>query len=124
MTDLTAVWVLKSSRPQPPQSLANCGDDVDLTASISDAAGPTAAWSPDNSGTDTCATGVDLFAYQLDDSVTPLLLSTSATELAGTLASGGDRTDSHSLFMPCTGSSGDADETVSMVLEYVATLAP
>ncbi|MGI9577888.1 MAG: NHL repeat-containing protein, partial [Microthrixaceae bacterium] len=35
----------------------NCGDDVDLTAAISDAAGTTAAWSPDNGGTDTCAVG-------------------------------------------------------------------
>lgn len=106
-------------------TLNNCGDDVDLTAAISDAAGATAAWSPDNGGTDTCAAGTDLFAYQLDDGTTsPVLLDNTPTALSGQLVSGADRTDSHTLYMPCTGSTGDGNETVNMVFQYVASLAP
>ena len=105
-------------------TVTNCGDDVALTAAISDAAGTTAAWSPTNASTDTCAVGTDLFAYQLDDGATPALLENTPTALTGVLATGADRIDAHTLFMPCTGSTGNAYETVNMVFEYVATLAP
>jgi hypothetical protein len=96
--------------------VSNCGVDVDLAATVTPATGPTASWEPVTT-TDTCSAGIDRFAYQLAGT----LLSPDPATLHGVLAAAADRTDTHTLYMPCDASSGQAGETVTMTITYIAT---
>lgn len=123
-------------------TVTNCSTGAaTFTGRVTEATGTTAAWSPYDPFTrgiggadeNICLHGLDLFrlsAIVTDDTppsgtfLTTVDRALNGADQASPVAGGATRMVSHSLSMPCEGSSGVDGENVFFTISYTAALAP